>query len=62
MKKQTNKMNSLFFCVLQLDQKAKEDLIEGMRDYDTNPGLKKSWDSMQRIVRGFNFPLHLSSG
>ncbi|KAK3552529.1 hypothetical protein QTP86_013895 [Hemibagrus guttatus] len=35
----------------ELDRRAKQDLIEGMRDYDTNTGLKKSWDSMQRIFK-----------
>ncbi|TSQ24016.1 Tetraspanin-9 [Bagarius yarrelli] len=35
----------------ELDQKAKEDLIERMRDYDSNLGLKKSWDNMQRIFK-----------
>ncbi|XP_060748903.1 tetraspanin-9-like [Tachysurus vachellii] len=35
----------------ELDHKAKENLIEGMMDYDRNPDLKKSWDSMQRIFK-----------
>ncbi|XP_016124661.1 tetraspanin-4-like [Sinocyclocheilus grahami] len=35
----------------ELDKKAKDDLREGMKDYLTNEGLKKSWDNMQRIFK-----------
>ncbi|XP_047656634.1 tetraspanin-4-like isoform X1 [Tachysurus fulvidraco] len=35
----------------ELDQKAKKNLIDGMKKYDRDPNLKKSWDSMQRIFK-----------
>ncbi|XP_062840835.1 tetraspanin-4 [Trichomycterus rosablanca] len=35
----------------ELDQKAKDDLIKGMKDYSTNEGLQRSWDNMQRIFK-----------
>ncbi|XP_051570537.1 tetraspanin-4-like isoform X3 [Myxocyprinus asiaticus] len=35
----------------ELDMIAKDDLREGMKDYNSNEGLKKSWDNMQRIFK-----------
>jgi len=33
-----------------LDKKAKDDLREGMNDYERNKGLQNSWNKMQTIV------------
>ncbi|KAI5618702.1 hypothetical protein C0J50_21733 [Silurus asotus] len=35
----------------EFDQKAKEDLLEGMKHYGSNEALTKSWDSMQKIFK-----------
>ncbi|KAM9456873.1 tetraspanin-9 isoform 2-T2 [Clarias gariepinus] len=35
----------------EIDEKAKEDLINEMMKYDNNTELKKSWDNMQRIFK-----------
>lgn len=35
----------------ELDEKAKDDLIKGMKDYNVNSDLKDSWDNMQRIFK-----------
>ncbi|KAG9264134.1 tetraspanin-4-like [Astyanax mexicanus] len=35
----------------ELDEKAKDDLVKGMKDYNKNNDLKDSWDNMQRIFK-----------
>ncbi|KAG5854704.1 tetraspanin-4 [Anguilla rostrata] len=35
----------------QLDTKAQNELKSGMVDYETNPGLQKSWDSVQKMFK-----------
>ncbi|KAI1896320.1 hypothetical protein AGOR_G00093570 [Albula goreensis] len=35
----------------QLDTKAQNDLRDGMKDYESNEGLKKSWDSVQKMFK-----------
>lgn len=39
-------------CVcLQLDSNAQNELKEGMKIYESEPGLQKSWDNVQKMVR-----------
>uniref|UniRef100_A0A3Q1GIB7 Tetraspanin 4b n=1 Tax=Acanthochromis polyacanthus TaxID=80966 RepID=A0A3Q1GIB7_9TELE len=35
----------------KLDSKAQDELKEGMKIYESEPGLKKSWDNVQKMVR-----------
>ncbi|KAJ8284255.1 hypothetical protein COCON_G00031050 [Conger conger] len=35
----------------QLDTKAQNELKKGMEDYETNSGLQKSWDSVQKMFK-----------
>ncbi|XP_030649085.1 tetraspanin-9 [Chanos chanos] len=35
----------------KLDEKAKADLKEGMKNYENNKGLRDSWDNMQKIFK-----------
>lgn len=39
---------SLSFC--QLDSKAQKELKEDMKMYESNSGLKNSWDNVQKMV------------
>lgn len=41
---------SFFFSFYQLDSKAQGELKEGMKIYDLEPGLKNSWDNLQKMV------------
>ncbi len=38
------------FVFLQLDSKAQGELKDGMKIYNSEPGLKKSWDNVQKMV------------
>lgn len=40
----------LYFSFYQLDSKAQGELKEGMKIYKSEPGLKKSWDNVQKMV------------
>lgn len=42
---------SLSFC--QLDSKAQKELKEDMKMYESDPGLKNSWDNVQKMVSIF---------
>ncbi len=37
------------FVFLQLDSKAQGELKDGMKIYNSEPGLKKSWDNVQKM-------------
>lgn len=41
----------MFLSCLKLDSNAQGELKEGMKIYESEPGLKKSWDNVQKMVR-----------
>lgn len=45
-----NEQLCVFLSFGQLDSKAQGQLKEGMKIYKSDPGLKKSWDNVQKMV------------